>query len=129
MRRDGNWYEEFTIAARTRSRLSCTAASGRPTTLKAGAAGTTSASTTTGWPWRPFRASVSIRANMTSSSPTRRRRPRPCRSSVPRERRLEVTYLGGRAAASTATMSKRTSLTPVSAHGRAASQSSARRAT
>ena len=36
MRRDGNSNAELTIAARTRSRLSCTAASGRPTMLNDG---------------------------------------------------------------------------------------------
>ncbi len=48
MRREGNSYAELTMAARTRSRLSCTAASGRPTIVNAGAAATTSASISTG---------------------------------------------------------------------------------
>ena len=58
MRREGNSKRELTIAVRTRSRLSCTAASGSPTMVKAGAAATTSASTATGWPSRPVSASL-----------------------------------------------------------------------
>ncbi len=51
------------MAARTRSRLSWTATSGRPTMEKAGAAATTSASTWTGLPCRPLRASLAMLAS------------------------------------------------------------------
>ena len=58
------------MAARTRSRLSCTAASGRPTMVKAGAAATTSASTSTAWPSRPLRVSLGMRASTRLPQPS-----------------------------------------------------------
>ena len=64
IRRIGNSHPEFLMAARTRSRASCTAASGRPTIVKAGSPGEISTSTSTITPSRPTIAHVLLLASM-----------------------------------------------------------------
>ena len=60
----GNWRPEFSVAARTRSRASRTAASGRPTTVKPGSPWRTSTSTVTSWLSTPSIANVAVLASM-----------------------------------------------------------------
>ncbi len=60
MRRSGNLKPRFLMAARTRSALSRTAESGRPTMEKAGSPPETSASTATAKPRRPFRPKLFV---------------------------------------------------------------------
>ena len=112
MRRDGNSKAELTIAARTRSRLSWTAASGSPTMLNAGAAATTSASTSTGWPSEAAQSLAGDAREHAASLVCRRLAAgTPVASSVERERAGQMPHRRRDALeASTATMSKRTSL-------------------
>src|SRR5439155_9593904 len=63
IRLSGNSKPELTSAARTRSRDSCTAASGRPTIVKDGRPGWMSASTVTGSASTPTSANVTTRAS------------------------------------------------------------------
>ena len=67
MRRIGNSQPEFLIAARARSRASCTAASGRPTTVNVGRPGEMSTSTSTITPSRPTTAHVIDLASIETS--------------------------------------------------------------
>ena len=63
MRRMGNSNPEFRIAARTRSRASCTALSARPTTVKAGSPEAMSTSTSMIRPSNPITAQVCVFAS------------------------------------------------------------------
>ena len=81
IRCSGNSKPELTIAARTRSRDSRTAASGSPTSEKAGRPRWMSISTSTGRASTPWSASVRVRASMATTLGHRRARvaPRMCR--------------------------------------------------
>ncbi len=63
MRISGNSRPEFWTAARTRSRDSLTARSGRPTSVNAGSPRRTSTSTVTWWLRTPSRAKVETLAS------------------------------------------------------------------
>ena len=69
MRRCGNSKPEFLMAARTRSRASCTAVSGSPTMVKAGRPGAMSTSTSTMDPSNPTTAQLRTRASVIASLP------------------------------------------------------------
>ena len=65
MRRIGNSHPDtLRMAARTRSRASCTAVSGSPTTWNAGSPGEISTSTSTTYPSSPTTAQVSVLARI-----------------------------------------------------------------
>jgi hypothetical protein len=63
IRRSGNSKPEFSNAARTRSRDSCTAVSGRPTIVNAGRPEWMSASAVTGTASTPTSENVSVLAS------------------------------------------------------------------
>src|SRR5690606_25589408 len=67
MRSPGNGKPELRMAVRTRSRLSRTVASGRPTTVRPGSPGDTSTSTDTATGSMPTTAAAASRASMSAS--------------------------------------------------------------
>ncbi|CUJ91161.1 Uncharacterised protein [Achromobacter sp. 2789STDY5608615] len=74
MRPAGKLKPLLMMAARTRSRLSRTSVSGRPTTLKLGRPGPRWVSTRTAWACRPLRVRLAITASVKAVSDNNRRR-------------------------------------------------------